>query len=167
MEDVAKSFERQTDPPPNPGNVSALSVPLKSYFEWPKQGTVVAIGDLHGDLGAARRCLELSDCVSFDEAGEPTWIGGDSVVVILGDVVDRLRPGSLTIPVPRKGKLPLARGAGEEDREEKRLLQMLNSLAAEPLPAGGQKHLLSRNGICLVLRVAFAVFPCGLFRLPV
>ena len=49
------------------------------------RGRVVAIGDLHGDLTAARRALRTARVI--DETDR--WIGGDSVVVQTGDLLDR------------------------------------------------------------------------------
>jgi hypothetical protein len=46
---------------------------------------VVAIGDLHGDLGATRAALRAAGAI--DDTG--AWIGGDLVVVQAGDVLDR------------------------------------------------------------------------------
>jgi hypothetical protein len=51
----------------------------------PEEARVVAIGDLHGDLQAARRALELAGAI--DSQGR--WIGGDLVVVQTGDILDR------------------------------------------------------------------------------
>lgn len=48
-------------------------------------GRVVAIGDLHGDLAVARRALQIGRVL--DEADH--WIGGNSVVVQTGDILDR------------------------------------------------------------------------------
>ena len=50
-----------------------------------ERARVVAIGDIHGDLQAARRALRLAGAI--DEKDQ--WIGGDLVVVQLGDVLDR------------------------------------------------------------------------------
>jgi len=79
---------------------------------------VVAIGDLHGDIEAARACLRIAECVNEKDE----WIAPrGTCVVVLGDVVDRFREGqSLSI----KG-----RGVGEVDGEELKLLEMLNSLS--------------------------------------
>jgi hypothetical protein len=45
----------------------------------------VAIGDLHGDVGGARAALRAAGAI---DAGDH-WIGGDLVVIQLGDVLDR------------------------------------------------------------------------------
>jgi len=53
-------------------------------------GRVVAIGDLHGDIGQARRALRIAGVL--DEGGDttnPKWIGGDTTLVQLGDILDR------------------------------------------------------------------------------
>ncbi len=49
------------------------------------QSRIVAIGDLHGDLAQTKRALKLAGLI--DDAG--AWIGGNSVLVQTGDMVDR------------------------------------------------------------------------------
>jgi hypothetical protein len=46
---------------------------------------LVAIGDLHGDLAAARAALRAAGAIDNNDR----WIGGDLVVVQTGDVLDR------------------------------------------------------------------------------
>jgi len=46
---------------------------------------VVAIGDLHGDLAAARAALHAAGVIDASDH----WSGGDTVVVQAGDVLDR------------------------------------------------------------------------------
>ena len=46
---------------------------------------VIAIGDIHGDLAAARAALRAAGAIDSDDR----WSGGDLVVVQLGDVLDR------------------------------------------------------------------------------
>ncbi|KAI4383893.1 hypothetical protein MLD38_009683 [Melastoma candidum] len=48
---------------------------------------IVAIGDLHGDLDQARRALQLAGVLSSD--GLHSWTGNHTVVVQLGDILDR------------------------------------------------------------------------------
>ncbi|WCJ34786.1 Calcineurin-like metallo-phosphoesterase superfamily protein [Euphorbia peplus] len=48
---------------------------------------IVAVGDLHGDLDQARTALEIAGVLSCDE--EDLWIGGETVLVQLGDILDR------------------------------------------------------------------------------
>ncbi|KAL3530939.1 hypothetical protein ACH5RR_010261 [Cinchona calisaya] len=48
---------------------------------------IVAVGDLHGDLYKARSALEIAGVLSSD--GQDSWIGGETVLVQLGDILDR------------------------------------------------------------------------------
>jgi hypothetical protein len=51
----------------------------------PAAERVIAIGDLHGDLAAARAALRAGGVIDGDDA----WIGGKTVVVQTGDILDR------------------------------------------------------------------------------
>jgi len=77
---------------------------------------VVAVGDLHGDLQAARRAFRAAKVT--DESDR--WIGGDSVVVQTGDVLDR----------------------GDEERA---LLEWLDGMEGKAKQAGGAIHRLNGN----------------------
>ncbi len=77
---------------------------------------IVALGDLHGDLGATRQALRLAGAI--DESDH--WVGGDLIVVQTGDQLDR----------------------GDE---EQAILEMLDRLQDEALAAGGALHLLNGN----------------------
>lgn len=62
---------------------------------------LIAIGDIHGDMRAIVRALKVANVIplyipennSIDVQQVP-WIGGDTVVVQLGDQIDRARPTS-------------------------------------------------------------------------
>lgn len=54
-------------------------------FRFPEPERLVAIGDLHGDVDAARAALKLSGAIDDKEA----WIGDKLVVVQTGDQLDR------------------------------------------------------------------------------
>lgn len=77
---------------------------------------LVAIGDLHGDLGAARAVFQLAGAV--DEKGH--WIGGELVVVQTGDLLDR-------------------------GNDEQALLDWLAGVRDEALAAGGAVYVLNGN----------------------
>lgn len=47
-----------------------------------------AVGDLHGDIRKAMRALQLARLVQLAD-GQPVWVGGNTVLVQLGDVLDR------------------------------------------------------------------------------
>lgn len=80
------------------------------------RGRVVAIGDLHGDLAAARRALRVAKVIDQDDR----WIGGASVVVQTGDVLDR----------------------GDNERA---LVEWLDRLAEQAKAAGGALHQVQGN----------------------
>ncbi|KAL5129056.1 Shewanella-like protein phosphatase 1 [Glycine soja] len=48
---------------------------------------ILAVGDLHGDLKQARSALEMAGVLSSD--GRDLWTGGETVLVQLGDILDR------------------------------------------------------------------------------
>ncbi len=83
---------------------------------FPAPERLVAIGDLHGQLEAARAALRLAGAI--DEANR--WIGGKLVVVQTGDAIDR----------------------GDHDRE---VLDLLHRLTGEAQAAGGALHALLGN----------------------
>jgi len=74
------------------------------------------IGDLHGDLDAARRVLRLAGAIDDRDA----WSGGKLVVVQTGDAVDR----------------------GDDDRA---ILDLLERLKGEASKAGGELVAMSGN----------------------
>lgn len=51
----------------------------------PKAEKIVAIGDVHGDMMKARRAFRLAGLVDDND----TWIGGTTVAVQVGDILDR------------------------------------------------------------------------------
>jgi hypothetical protein len=52
------------------------------------KGRVVALGDLHGDLRKTLMALRVAGVID-DVDNRPVWIGGDTLVVQMGDVLDR------------------------------------------------------------------------------
>jgi len=82
----------------------------------PAPARLVAIGDLHGDLDAARRVLRLAGAIDAKDA----WIGGKLVVVQTGDAVDR----------------------GDDDRA---ILDLLERLKGEAVKTGGEVIAMSGN----------------------
>ncbi|XP_047161718.1 shewanella-like protein phosphatase 1 [Vigna umbellata] len=48
---------------------------------------ILAVGDLHGDIKQARSALEMAGVLSSD--GQDLWTGGETVLVQLGDILDR------------------------------------------------------------------------------
>jgi hypothetical protein len=82
----------------------------------PDAARVIAIGDLHGDLKAARRALHLAGAIDENDR----WVGGKLVVVQTGDVLDR----------------------GDDDRAVSALLEKEQTAAQK---AGGALYRLNGN----------------------
>jgi hypothetical protein len=77
---------------------------------------IVVIGDIHADIGAARAAFQLADAINDDDE----WIGGNLVVVQLGDII----------------------GRSYEDRE---VLDLIFELRRKAEAAGGEVHVLIGN----------------------
>ena len=73
-------------------NFSGWKYPKKYIFYFGKGSTAEdshgAVGDIHGDIDKALRCLELAG-VAEVKGGVPVWTGDDAIVVQLGDILDR------------------------------------------------------------------------------
>ncbi|MBK7584292.1 MAG: metallophosphoesterase [Myxococcales bacterium] len=80
-----------SDPPREPSAatrpVSAPPAPPldDSSFRFPARERLVAIGDLHGDIAAARAALRLAGAIDDKDS----WIGGKLALVQTGDQLDR------------------------------------------------------------------------------
>ena len=63
----------------------------------PKTNRIIAIGDIHGDLKLAKECFMIAGLINnVDE-----WIGGDTIVVQVGDQLDNCRPNEYKCNDPR------------------------------------------------------------------
>jgi len=101
--------------------VAQASVAPKPAFpepvwRFPAAPRVVAIGDLHGDLSAARSALRLAGAIDDKDR----WVGGKLVVVQTGDQLDR----------------------GDHDRK---ILDLLEKLELDARAAGGALVVLNGN----------------------
>ena len=47
------------------------------------------VGDIHGDLHKGIAALKVAGVLAEDGNNRPLWVGGDTYVVQLGDVLDR------------------------------------------------------------------------------
>ncbi|HQY65062.1 MAG TPA: calcineurin, partial [Polyangiaceae bacterium] len=77
---ATKASESTGAKAPRPGVAPAPPVPPAAALE-----RVIAIGDIHGDLRAARRALRTAGAIDERDA----WVGGKLVVVQTGDQIDR------------------------------------------------------------------------------
>jgi hypothetical protein len=72
-------------PPPSPAPAAKACSIAPHPLRRPAPKRLVAIGDLHGDLGGMRSALRAAGAIDDHDA----WIGGDLVVVQTGDILDR------------------------------------------------------------------------------
>ena len=82
----------------------------------PKVDTLIAIGDVHGDISKAKRAFRLAGLI--DDAG--SWVGGKAVAVQVGDILDR-------------------------GNDEVQLYYWLENLKKQAHQAGGAVHVLNGN----------------------
>jgi hypothetical protein len=80
------------------------------------QSRIIAIGDIHGDLEAAKAALRLGGAID----AEDKWIGGALTVVQTGDILDR----------------------GDD---EARIMDLFRRLRTEAEAVGGAVHVLNGN----------------------
>lgn len=107
-------------PRPTPTPVATHETPSRPADDrptrFPGAARIVAVGDVHGDLGATKRVLRLAGLI--DEADR--WSGGTTVFVQTGDQLDR----------------------GDDEQE---ILDLLTRLEGEARAAGGAMHILNGN----------------------
>jgi hypothetical protein len=84
--------------------------------ESPNEQRVIAIGDIHADIGAARAAFELAGAIDKNDA----WIGGNLIIVQLGDVIGR-------------------------SYDEREVLDFVLSVREQAEGAGGKVHILVGN----------------------
>ncbi|WP_141730766.1 shewanella-like protein phosphatase [Oligoflexus tunisiensis] len=96
---------------------------------------IVAIGDIHGDLAAAMKALQLAGAV--DAKGR--WIGGNMIVVQTGDEIDR----------------------GDDDRQ---VIDLFERLRTEAQAAGGSVYPLSGNHEAMNVYLDFRYVTDGSFK---
>jgi hypothetical protein len=118
----------KTDPPSAPG-----SEPIP--YRFPKPARLVAIGDVHGDLDAARRALRLAGAIDENDQ----WIGGDLVVVQTGDQLDR----------------------GDQERA---IVDLFERLSQQAKQTGGAVHPLNGNHETMNVAGDFRYVTPGGFR---
>ena len=71
--------------PPSAASAAAPAPPPDPLTRLPAPARLIAIGDLHGDLEAARAALRLGGAIDDKDH----WVGGPLVVVQTGDQLDR------------------------------------------------------------------------------
>jgi len=94
---------------------------------------LVAIGDLHGDLGGTRSALRAANAIDDSDH----WIGGDLVIVQTGDVLDRADDESQILDL-------LARLDGEARKAGGAVIQLLGN--HELMNAAGDFRYVTPGG---------------------
>lgn len=107
------------------------------YGMYPKQGRVIAIGDLHGDLRVTLMALRLAKVIPDDiyphNATDVRWIGGNTYVVQLGDQIDRCRPSDW-----KKNCIENLDEVVEDEGNNMMIIQIFQKLDAQAKKVGGR-----------------------------
>ncbi len=113
-----------------------MSCPAESEINvFPSQNRIVAVGDIHGDLGALEYCLLYAAQV-IDK--QWNWRGQNTFVVVVGDLIHRFRPDHTYLDQDEWG-------IGEVPNEELLILQKLSDLDKKARKAGGRVLKLVGN----------------------
>ncbi len=113
----------------------------KNYINIPtvlsKAHRVVAIGDIHGDYDLCIKMLKLAKVIDDDL----NWIGGDTIIVQVGDQIDRCRPTPHSSCETKNGTLD------DEHSDIKILILMieLDKKAQKAFPPGKVISLLGNH----------------------
>ena len=107
------------------------------YF--PKQKRLIAIGDIHGDLSVAIKSLKLAGVIDINIPNNSNtidnihWIGGETVIVQLGDQIDRVRPSKLVNELCPEGDKDLVMDEGSDLK----IINLFENLHEEAVKHGG------------------------------
>lgn len=117
---------------------------IKSKSIYDHKRRIIAIGDIHGDLGALLVCLaDVARVIKYEYVNNTIkykWIGEDTYVVIVGDIIDRKREGLYMKPI-KEGKYLV----GEIDGEEDIIIDLVNRIALKAEKYGGKVIKLLGN----------------------
>jgi len=92
---------------------------------FPARSRIIAIGDIHGDYKVAIKSLKLAKVIDDNM----NWIGNDTVVVQVGDQIDRCRPFQKKCIEPEAT-------SGDEASDIK-ILKLFNELHKKAIKHGG------------------------------
>lgn len=102
----------------------------------PPVNRIVVIGDIHGDLKYALECLRVAKVIDKNN----NWIGKDTVVVQIGDQIDRCRPKYTIQSCPED---PTA--TSDDADEDTKVLDFFTELHLQALKYGGAVYSLIGN----------------------
>jgi len=95
----------------------------------PAVDRIIVIGDLHGDWNETIKSLKLAKVID----NNLNWIGGETVVVQIGDQIDRCR------------QLPCNRPIKDDEDSDIKILKFFTKLHSEALKAGGAIYSIIGN----------------------
>lgn len=129
---------------------------IKSTSRLPRQRRIIAFGDIHGDFDAMLVCLcHLAKVVKTQTFYRDDrwvtgyrWVGGDTCVIILGDMIDRFRPNATVLD--KFNMTP-----GEMPHDEEKIIDFLNFLSVQAHRDGGKVLKILGNHEMMNLRQEF------------
>ena len=109
--------------------------PEYNYFPsiLPAVDKIIVIGDLHGDIEMTYRALQISKVVD----NNMNWIGGKTVIVQIGDQVDRCRPTQFKCDDPR--------ATINDEASDIKILKLFTELHTKAQKDGGAVYSLLGN----------------------
>jgi hypothetical protein len=117
-------------------NTNGINVDKALY---PKVNRLIAIGDVHGDLNATIKALKLANVISLSipnnsmDINKINWTGGNTVVVQLGDQIDRVRPSNLINNICSDDDPDLYQDEGSDLK----IISLFNKLHQQAISQGG------------------------------
>ena len=108
---------------------------MEESSDLPKVRRIIAVGDLHGDLKETIKILELAKVITYNtNKNKAKWIGGDTVVVQVGDQIDRCR----SLPCVQMSE-------SEDENSDIKILKLLTELHSQAIKVGGAFYSLVGN----------------------
>jgi hypothetical protein len=100
---------------------------------------IIAIGDTHGDWKTTMELLTVAKLITVDRKGEPHWsaVPADTILVQLGDQIDRCRPGKF----PCSSK----EATFDDEASDIDIINMFTRLHNEAQKVGGAVYSLLGN----------------------
>lgn len=106
---------------------------------YPKVEKLIAIGDIHGDLTVAIKALKLAKVIDENisnntkDINKINWIGGKTVVVQLGDQIDRVRPNELVNDLCPENDTEL----NQDEGSDLKIICLFEKLHGQAIKQGG------------------------------
>ena len=102
---------------------------ISQIHELPDVRRIIVIGDLHGDFKATIESLLIGKVINKQKK----WIGGDTVVVQVGDQIDRCR------------QLPCSNEIEDDENSDIKILKFFTQLHIDALKDGGAVYSILGN----------------------